>query len=854
MILKDYQQTALDDLEDFLTILDDEKSLTAAYKKFWEDRDVPAKPPYQNSISGVPQVCFKVPTGGGKTFMAASSLKIICDHIKPDKNKVIVWLVPSDTILTQTYKNLSDGSHPYKKKLYTDFGYNVEIYTKEQLLAGENFSPAEVAEQLSIFILSYDSFRKKSKEFYKVFQENGQLNKFVAEFKNSEELLPDAEINSLIQVIRHYNPIVIVDESHHASTPLSVEMLKNFNPSFILELTATPKENSNVITYVPAWKLKSAGMVKLPVIVYNRHTQKEVISDALSFRDRLEKIASNEKIRPIILFQAESKGKGDRATFDKIKDELVKNFDIPAEQIAIKTAEINDLKNIDLMAADCQIRYIITINALKEGWDCPFAYILASLANRTSAIDVEQILGRILRRPFTKNFTERRLNMSYVFTASADFRQTLEKIVAGLNSAGFSEQEYRALDESEIMETSQAPIEPLQLEGLTSEKSNHEENTFVEKVPDKNNDTRNNQNDSVEEEFQKADELGKEYEKNFDNETVKTRSVEVLDKMKYFPMQEQFKTAEKIILPQFFYRGESNLFESTPDIKISKEMLCKNFSLADKDTKIDFENMNYEIVSFDLYEQENFPRYKYLSEDAAKSFLEYFDKLPPKNKIKQFAKTIAKKIDKRNHPSSQEIYNYVYRIVSNFDNDRLQDAIQHIEAYKNRIDNKIEDLLAEHAKKIFMTQIETKKIFAKPSYQLPDKIAPTNFTKNIVKSLYTAELNDMNNLEHKIITKISSLDNVLWWHRIRTRKGFFINGFINHYPDFIVKLKSGIILLVESKGDDRDNSDSSRKLELGRLWEAKAGSDKYGYFMVFDNKPLYGALSFNDFISMLKEM
>ena len=133
-------------------------------------------------------------------------------------------------------------------------------------MAGENFSPAEVEEQLSIFILSYDSFRKKSKEFYKVFQENGQLDKFVAEFKNSEELLPDAEINSLIQVIRHYNPIVIVDESHHAKTNLSLEMLKNFNPSFILELTATPKRTSNVISYVPARELKAEGMIKIPLI------------------------------------------------------------------------------------------------------------------------------------------------------------------------------------------------------------------------------------------------------------------------------------------------------------------------------------------------------------------------------------------------------------------------------------------------------------------------------------------------------------------------------------------------------------------------------------------------------------
>ena len=841
MILKDYQQTALNDLEDFLQVLDAEKSLPTAYKIFWENRDVPAKPPYQNNISGVPQICFKVPTGGGKTFMAAASLKIICDHIK---SKIIVWLVPSETILSQTYKNLSDANHAYNKKICADFG-NVEIYTKEQLLAGENFSPSEISNQLSILVLSYDSFRKKSKEFYKVFQENERLEKFVGEFGENENFLSDAEKNSLIQVIRHYKPIVIVDESHHAKTNLSVEMLKNFNPSFILELTATPKENSNVISYVPAWKLKSAGMVKLPVIVYNRHTQKEVISDAISFRDRLEKISSVEKIRPIILFQAESKGKGDRITFEKIKIELIKNFDIPAEQIAIKTAEINDLKNIDLMAETCQIRFIITINALKEGWDCPFAYILASLANRNSAVDVEQILGRILRRPFTKNFSDRKLNMSYVFTASADFRQTLEKIIVGLNSAGFSENEYRAVDEVEKnFESQEISAEPLQLE--LEENFVGETKKSAEKI--------STEKSSIEEEFQKADELGEEYEKNFANVNEKSRSIEEQSKMSEFFMREKFR-GEKIILPQFFYRGESNLFETNPDSKVSKEILCENFSLKDKDTEIDFENLNYEIVSVDLYDEENIPQYQLLNERDAKIFMDYFKNLPTKSQIRQCVEIISQKIDrKKNLPSSAEIKNYVRRIVENFSVERIFDAVQHIEAYKNRIENKIEDLVAEHAKKIFLSQIESKKIFSKPSYELPEKISPTNFTKNIFKSLYAAELNDMNNLEYKIITKISSLENVLWWHRIRVKKEFYINGFINHYPDFIVMTKSGVLAVIEVKGDDRDNSDSRRKLQLGKLWEKMAGFDKYSYFMVFDKKSLDGAFSFNEFLATMKNL
>ena len=72
---------------------------------------------------------------------------------------------------------------------------------------------------------------------------------------------------------------MIVDESHHARSELSIEMLANFNPCFVLDLTATPKKRSNIISYVDAVQLKAEHMVKLPVIVYNRDSQAEVLMD-----------------------------------------------------------------------------------------------------------------------------------------------------------------------------------------------------------------------------------------------------------------------------------------------------------------------------------------------------------------------------------------------------------------------------------------------------------------------------------------------------------------------------------------------------------------------------------------------
>lgn len=160
-----------------------------------------------------------------------------------------------------------------------------------------------------------------------------------------------------------------------------------------------------------------------------------------------------------MLFQAEPKSSSDTVTLEKLKDKLVA-IGIPENQIAIKTSNVNELKGVNLLSTDCEIRYIITVNALKEGWDCPFAYILASVANKTSRVDVEQILGRILRQPYAKKHKMPLLNTSYVLTSSRDFRTTLDDIVVGLNKAGFSKKDYRI---GEIEKTPFAPNEGEQL-------------------------------------------------------------------------------------------------------------------------------------------------------------------------------------------------------------------------------------------------------------------------------------------------------------------------------------------------------------------------------------------------------
>lgn len=248
MELKSYQKEVIADLARYLELVVELQSPAKAYQALWNEKNVlvgfGGMPNYVNALPGVPHVCAKVPTGGGKTYIAASSLRTIFDAMPQRRAKAVVWLVPSEAILTQTRKALENPDHPYRQRLDVDFGGRVQVYSKEQALMGQNFTPSAVTEQISLFVLSYDSFRTSKKEGRKAYQENGYLAEFAKWMDDPSVLLADTDETALIQVIRYLNPVVIVDESHHATSDLSVEMLQNFNPSFVFDLTATPKRKA----------------------------------------------------------------------------------------------------------------------------------------------------------------------------------------------------------------------------------------------------------------------------------------------------------------------------------------------------------------------------------------------------------------------------------------------------------------------------------------------------------------------------------------------------------------------------------------------------------------------------------
>jgi len=181
MELNNYQKQVMRDLSAYLNCVNNGTNLYSAWREYWFAKDIGVGlggvPTYNNSIAGVPHICMKVPTGGGKTFMACASVRRIFDALPRNRLKVVVWLVPSDSILTQTIQNLSNVNHPYRQRLDQDFAGRVGVYTKDMLLNGQNFSPDTVREMLTVCIMSYSSLRinSRNRDVRKVYQENGNL-------------------------------------------------------------------------------------------------------------------------------------------------------------------------------------------------------------------------------------------------------------------------------------------------------------------------------------------------------------------------------------------------------------------------------------------------------------------------------------------------------------------------------------------------------------------------------------------------------------------------------------------------------------------------------------------------------
>ena len=479
---KTYQQQVLDSVAAYFKACHELPSpsiaFTATTERLWGRGN-----PY-NPLSGfpadMPYFCLRVPTGGGKTWLAAKSVQLVNTHLLRCEHSVILWLVPSKPIREQTLKALKDRSHPYHTALR-----EAGPVTVLDLEEAKSVTRATLDTSTTVIVATRQAFQVEEEECRKVYQSSGALMHHFDNLSPTQRdaLLTDGEGSerttpySLANVLRLRRPFVIVDEAHNSRTELAFDMLARLRPSGVMELTATPdleRTPSNVLHSVSAAELKAEEMIKLPVVLETEPNWQQCLADAIARRDALQKLADVEcgagapYLRPIVLIQAEPRRAGvETLDVERVKNELITNHSIPASEIVVATSEEKGLEQIDadykLGIADpaCPVKFVITQKALAEGWDCPFAYILVSMASLSSATAVEQLLGRVLRQPGASHRQAKALNQSYAFVVSRNFAQTAgalrDRLVAG---AGFERREV-----TEFVTAAKAEQARLDLEG-----------------------------------------------------------------------------------------------------------------------------------------------------------------------------------------------------------------------------------------------------------------------------------------------------------------------------------------------------------------------------------------------------
>ena len=441
-------------------------------KKAWEELSrsggvAPSAEAYVDRTAAagypIPHVCFKVPTGGGKTLLAAAALERL-----NRQTGLTLWITPTRAIYQQTKDALWRREHPYRHMLERASGGRVKMLEKD-----DPFTAADAANYLCVMLLMLPAAnRQKGKEFLRMFRDSGR---YPTLFPDSDDALGDGRLlkqfpdlertsdngpvkHSLFNVFKMLRPVVVLDEAHKAygqrkreANEEFVRSVNRLNPRLVIELSATPNRTiSNLLVDISGVDLKAEEMIKLPVQVTS-FTSAEwpyTLGQAVDELDRLDKAAKSlytsegRYIRPIAVVRVERTGKdqrdGERVHAEDVREYLIQNLGVPAEAVRVKSAENDELGREDLLSEFSQVRWIITKAALMEGWDCPFAYLLVMLDNARAQRAITQLVGRVMRQPHARRTGREPLDQCHVYCWNTDVGQAVQQVKQGLEAEGLT--------------------------------------------------------------------------------------------------------------------------------------------------------------------------------------------------------------------------------------------------------------------------------------------------------------------------------------------------------------------------------------------------------------------------------
>jgi len=727
----------------------------------------------------LPCFCLKVPTGGGKTFLAVKTVDLINTTYRKSRTGLVLWVVPTTQIYRQTLKNLRDRDHPYRQHLDIASGGRTLIREKTDL-----FSPLDVSENLIVLMLMLPSANRRTKEVLRMFKDSGGFAQFFPAEDDVEAnaglltRIPNLDTyekesgfwgnqvkSSLGNTLRTLNPVIILDEGHKAYSQIARETLEGFNPSILVELSATPPKQSNELVDITGIELNREEMIKFDLHIVNkanpdwRETLLEAHNHLEMLREKAREYQANtgKYIRPICLVQVERTGKEQRKSglihSEDVREHLVNIMGLQPDEVAVKTSEKDELKEVDdiggLISKDCRIRYIITKQALQEGWDCAFAYQLAILTRPGSKTALTQLVGRILRQPFAKKTGIKELDESYVFCYQQKGQEMLEEIRAGFRGEGLGDLTGRVAME---------------------------------------------------------DEAGEEH-----HEEVVT---EVREKFK--------KAAGQVILPVFAIRDGRDWRKVSYEMDIASQIPWDQADLS-KLESLNLRMLEEKDVAQTLSPSEDVRRVVELKEslqlkagalklDPVFLARHLLDIVPNAWVAYEFGRNVLNELLAR-YDQKIVINNFVFII---------EELRKHVACEKDR--------LAEH---IFRTMIAEDKmhflvIANKLGYKIPKrkKVSPPYLTKKtgapLQRTLFDPVPDDLNETERQVAWYLDDQNKLLFWYRNIPRQDYAVQGWRSHrvYPDFIFTDKSNgngfdRVFVVETKGlhlKDSDRTEYTKKL------------------------------------------
>mgnify|MGYP000929611880 CR=1 FL=1 len=843
LTLKPYQERCLGDLAAYL-----ESAANAGGKPAFI---LQTNRPYHDvpRLPGLPYVCLRVPTGGGKTLMAAHAVGVAAEKLLRTERAFCLWLVPSNAILIQTLRALRDRNHPYFLALSSRFSADVRVLEISEALS---LSRADAEGAACVLVATLQAFRVGDTEGRKVYEEAGALMSHFsgldAETEGRLEQGPGGRpISSFCNLLRLHRPIIIVDEAHNARTPLSFETLSRFSPSCILEFTATPQTKdapskglvaSNILCAVSARELKADGMVKLPIHLRNWADWRETVADALQMQKELERLAAQEEqetgeaLRPIVLFQAQRANQEQKTLIPtELKKRLIEDFRVREEQIAIATGETRELEGIDLKDLSQPVRFIITQRALAEGWDCPSAYILCSIAETGSSQAVEQILGRVLRLPGATPKRRPELNRAYAFVTSQRFTEAAKNLRDALVENGFDK-----METAEMVGTFEEPRLPL-LEGVQLAPLSEVVSVApaLDRLPEElrvkihyDSEKRTIQLPAAVD-ANEAQALEAAFDSDEDRKVVQ-RLYEA--KKARVSLKEAETARVPFVIPALALRtGEQlHLFDEEPllevpfDIASSEIEIPENFfAVSDRnvadDAVIDVKENGHIQVNFQQVLHENVSKLWNEPDWSVAALAVWLDRHIKHTDIEQRAfvlfahRVITYLVEERNWK------------IGNLGRQRFRLALS--------LQNFVAEMRVGHRRKSYQKflfgeskerlEVSPEKVFTLTEAQY----APFELQHDFAFSKHAfSSVGNMNTLELECAQFLELDPQVKRWVRNIERRpdSFWLQTPTDRfYPDFLAELVNGRFLVVECKSEDRwSNDDSKEKRAIGELWAERS--------------------------------